>query len=370
MFMCHSKEVQFRHATFQGTSYEIGRKQAEMIQRYYPGEIDFLFNGNQFTRPLSPEKLKAVIGLFDRYCPYLNEEIRGFADYFHKSPEEVIYYSFSGVVKGQCSQFAVLPQGTADGKAYAGRSYEWDADDDKRLLTVKADGLYVHLGFSMLLFGRYDGMNEKGLYVTMTNGAPLVTPVEEGLRFWAIIRILLAQCANVDEAVEMIKRLPVSSFVCLAVTDRNHQATLIEIANDVKTIKRINRSTDSGYLCSANHYTLPEMQVHVRNRMQHSIDRYGAMVKVLESGPVDKAALMKLLSSKMPEGMACHFYNEGLGTLWSVLYDVDEGKADICFGSPLVNPWHSFDLNTPEGIKTYQALLPDEEAAPTNWARV
>jgi predicted choloylglycine hydrolase len=368
--MSDPKAVLFRHATFQGTSYEIGRKQAELIQNHYPGEIDFLFNGNQFIRPLSPEKVKAAMGVFDQYCPCLNEEIRGFADYFHKSPEEVIYYSFSNVAKGQCSQFAVLPQRTADGKAYAGRSYEWDAGDNKRLLTVKADGLYAHMGFSLLLFGRYDGMNEKGLYVTMTNGVPLVWSEEEGLRFWAVIRILLDQCASVDEAVEMVKRLPVSSFVCLAVTDRNHQAALIEIANNVKTIKRISPSTDPGFFCSANHYTLPEMQVHVRNRMQHSVDRTQAMMKALESGPVDKAALMKLLSSKMPEGMACHFYNEGLGTLWSVLYDVDEGKADICFGSPLVNPWHSFDLNTPEGIKTYQALLPDEEASPSNWARV
>lgn len=45
--MCENnvKEVIFRHLSLKGTSYEIGRKEAEIIQNNCPEEITFLFKG-------------------------------------------------------------------------------------------------------------------------------------------------------------------------------------------------------------------------------------------------------------------------------------------------------------------------------------
>lgn len=363
-------EVVFRHVSLKGTSYEIGRKEAEMLQKHYPKEVGFYFKGNGFIRPASKESIKETIKLFNQFCPNINEEINGFADYFGRPAEEVIYYSFSCVSKGNCGQFSVLPQKTADKKIYVGRSYEWSEDDDKRLLTVKADGLNGHMGFSMLLFGRYDGINDKGLCVTMTNGIPCVMSEEEGLRFWVVIRILLDQCESVDEAIEMIEKLPISSYCNLMIADRSGHAALAEICNAVKSYKRISSASAEGYLCSTNHYVLPEMQHLVKNRMKHSIDRYNAIENSLKAETPDKKSLRSILSQKMPDGLTCHYYQDGLGTLWSILFDVTDIQADVCFGSPQANTWYSFDLNSPEGVSSYKAVLPNEDSTPQTWMRV
>lgn len=364
------KDAIFRHITLKGTSYEIGRKEAEILQKYYPEEPEFYFNGNEWIKPASKESIKKTLKLFEQFCPNINEEIKGFADYFGRSVEEVIYNSFSCVSKGNCSQFAVLPQKSADKKIYVGRSYEWSEDDDKRLISVKADGLYGHMGFSLLMFGRYDGINEKGLCVTMTNGIPCVMSEEEGLCFWAVIRILLDRCKDVDEAIELLKTIPISSYCILLITDKKGQSVLAEICNDVRSYKRISSTSAEGYLCSTNHYTLPEMQQLVMNRMQQSLDRYNAIRVCLDAGTVDKETLRSILSTKMPNGLACHYYHDGLGTLWSVLYDPADIRADICFGSPVVNKWYSFEMNSPEGVVEYKAILPDEDSTPETWARV
>jgi Predicted choloylglycine hydrolase len=221
-----------------------------------------------------------------------------------------------------------------------------------------------------MFFGRYDGINEKGLCVTMSNGAPCIMSEEEGLRFWMVIRILLDKCKDVDEAINLIEELPISSFCNLIITDKNDEAVLVEISNSVKTFKKICPDSKEGYVCSTNHYTLPEMQSLVKNRMQQSVDRYNSIVNTLKADIISKETLKELLSTKIPDGLACHYYHDGLGTLWSILFDVTNLKADICFGSPVVNKWYTFDLNSSEGIKVYKALLPDEDSTPQTWMRV
>lgn len=362
-------KVIYRHVSLKGTSYEIGRKEAEIMKEQFPEGIDFWFKGNEMIHPASIKSIREVMELINQYSPNMNEEIRGFAEYFNRTAEEVIYYSFSHVGKGNCGHFTVLSN-TDEEHIYAGRSYEWDADEDKLLLTIKAEGSYSHMGFSLLFFGRYDGMNEKGLCVTMSNAAPCIMSEEEGLRFWLVIRIILDTCKDISEAIHLLKIIPLASYCNLILTDRNNEAALVEINNSVKTIKRISKASEKKYLCSTNHYILPQMQHLVKNRMQQSVDRYKAIVTTLETAAVEKNSLKKLLSTHMPKGLACHHYSEGLGTMWAVLYDLTSLEAEICFGSPVVNEWYTFGLNTKEGIYEYTAVLPDEEADPDIWQRI
>ncbi len=363
-------EAVYRHVRLSGTPYEIGKKEAELVLLHYPEEAGFWIGGNDAIRPGSPESVRAAIRMFDRYCPRINEEIQGFADTFRRSPEEVIFYSFSAVSHGNCGHFAVLPPKSADGHTYVGRSYEWSEDDDKRLLTVKAEGAYAHLGFSLLLFGRYEGINEKGLCVTMSAGIPMAMSKAEGLRFWMVIRILLDSCADVEEAIACIRELPVSAYTSLIFADRNGHAALVEICDSVLSVRRIQAGTGASTVASTNHYVLPEMQGLVRNRMRQSVDRFDAITRTLAPDHVEPNDLKKLLSTQMPEGLACHYYRDGLGTLWSMLFDVTEGTAEVCFGSPVSNPWRTFGLEGEDGMTEYLAVLPNRESARETWERV
>jgi len=73
-----------------------------------------------------------------------------------------------------------------------------------------------------------------------------------------------------------------------------------------------------------------------------------------------------------PHGLCLHHYAQGMGTLWSTIFDVTETAVDVCFGAPSSekNQWRSFGLQDPIGITEYQAHLPDEVADPGFWERM
>lgn len=365
------KEMVYRHLVVEGTPYNIGRMEGEFIKKYHQSELELYTKGHGFIKPASEAKVEKTMKLFDRYCPYLNEEIKGFADSLGVSPKDIIYYSFSGGGSSNCSHFAVLPNKTSDKHFYVGRSYEWNTEDELRLITTKMDGLNASFGFSLLLFGRFDGMNQHGLCVTMSNAVPCVVPEEEGLRFWVVIRLILDKCSTVDEAVELINELPISSYCNLIIADRYNNAVLAEISNSTKMYKRITSDTEASYLCSTNHYTLDGMQSFVRNRMKQSLDRYNSVVRVLDrEGKIEKEELKGILSRHYPEGLACHYYEDVLGTLWSILFDVTKAEADICFGSPVLNKWHTFNFDSSPEVTEYKVLFTFKNSNPDMWKKI
>lgn len=365
------KELTYRHLVAEGTPYAIGRAEGEFIKKYHQQDLELYTKGSGFIKPASLAHVEKTMKLFEKYCPYINEEIRGFADSLGISPKDAVYYSFSGGGNSSCSHFAVLPDKTSDGHFYVGRSYEWNTEDELRLITTKMEGLNASFGFSLLLFGRFDGINEHGLCVTMSNAVPCAVPEAEGLRFWVVIRLLLDKCKTVDEAIELINELPISSYCNLIIADRNNNAVLAEISNSTKMYKRITPDTEGPYLCSTNHYTLDGMQGFVQNRMRQSMDRYNAIERVLGgAGKLDREELVGVLSRQYPEGLACHFYEDVLGTLWSMLFDVTNVEADICFGSPELNKWYTFNFDSSPGVTEYKALFSFENSNPDMWKKI
>lgn len=366
-----SEMVIYDHVIISGTAYEAGKAEGEYLKKYHPEEVRMFTEGNEFVKPAFKIKVKKAMEVFGKYCPYINEEIKGIAESLEVSSESIIHYAFSYVSKGNCSHFAVLPRKTIDNHLYVGRSYEWGMEDDLRLITTRVEGLYAHIGFSILLLGRFDGINEHGLCVTMSNAVPCEQSEEDGLRFWMVIRILLDKCKTTEEAVKIIKELPISSYCNLIIADKHNNIVLAEIYNSVKNFKTINEEKEENYLCSTNYYTLPGMKNYIRNKMKQSVIRYNSIIRKLDiQNKVDKDELKHILSKHMPEGVACHYYNDGLGTLWSMFFDVTEGNVEICFGSPVVNKWYSFDLNSEPGVTKYNVILPQEEADIAMWEKL
>ena len=356
------REVIFRHVVLEGTAYEVGRAQGEMCKGD-PGLVSFLTKPPEDAPPL-PQQTEEAMKLFDRYCPGVNDEIRGFADALGVSPEEIVYYAFSYQVGGQCSQFVVSPDRMQDGRFYVGRNYEWGFNDDFRLVTTRVQGNAAHLGFSVPLFGRLDGFNEHGLVVTMSAGAPNVPVTEGGVRFWVAIRTLLDRCHNVAEALEVLGEIPISFNVNILLADRSGQAALVEIACSQRAVWRIGPDTAERVLLATNHYNHPDMLPFDQGRMWQSVARYQALQRVLcAPEPVAKEDLRRVLSSPLPDGVCCHYYSNTLGTLWSAIYDVQAGEAEIAIGSPHCNPWRRFGLKDPVGVTEYPAVFPLERPA-------
>lgn len=362
----------FQHVVMEGSAYEVGKLQGKWFEAAPREHIDLMLSASAKITKASAAEAKATVSFLEAYCPGLGEEIAGFADSWGIPPEAVAYYSLTAVRSSNCSHFAVLPEKTADGHLYVGRSYEWNCDDELRLCTARIQGKASHLGFSLFLFGRYDGINEHGLCIAMSAGVPCSMPDETGLRFWAVIRTLLDRCKTVDDALETLAAIPISFNWNLTITDRSGRAALVECACSHREVKIIGPDSAEKSLFSTNHFTLPGMQEYDKNRMRQSVQRYNVLKSRLGFGatPLDKASMRDLLSTPMPEGVCCHYYDDGLGTLWSILFDVTTGAAEVCFGSPAANPWRVFTLNDPVGVTTYPAQFPCEGSTKEMWEKV
>lgn len=354
--------VIFKHVVLEGSPYEVGKLQGELIKK----EIDFekqLFHYSK-SDIANNTSTDEAIKLFRKYAPEMYEELNGFADGLGVDYRTLIYYATTYNSGGRCSHLAVLPRATEDGHLYVGRNYEFDPNkSDLRLCTTRVDKKAAHLGFSELLFGRNDGINEHGLCITMSAAVPGQITNDKGLEFWAVVRMILDNCANVNEAIELIKDIPIASYVNFILADKSHNAALIEVAGKHKTYKKINQHSDKKYVCSANHFTIEEMLKYDKARFWDSVLRYTAIEQQLNdaSPEIKKDTIRRILSDTIPFGACCHHYSQSFGTLWSMVFDVTDISAEICFGSPNVNSWHRFNLNTSNDVNDYKVMLPNQE---------
>lgn len=362
-------KAKFQYVIVAGSAYEIGKQQARVFAKNKRAVRFFTSPHPQFGA-LSPTQIDAAIKFFDRYCPGLNDEIQGFADELNVPLEKIVYYAYSYKQPGSCSQFVVLPSQTQNGHLLVGRSYEFNHQmSDMRLVTTRAEGRAAHLGFSEVVFGRDDGLNEHGLCVTMSMGAPMEPTEPGGCTYWALLRTILDRCVSVEEALEVAAETPVSFNLNLIVSDRSGKAALVEMASSHRAVKRIYPESEEKWLIGTNHYVLPEMLPYDKRRMWNSARRYQTIENGLKNAKngVTVETIRKLLSQPIPDGVCGHFYTEYFGTLWSEIIDVTAGKMEICFGTPVLNPWHQFTLDTPAQKGEYQVVLPDEEPDPILW---
>jgi predicted choloylglycine hydrolase len=354
-----------------GSPYEIGRQQGNALKDI-PGWVNFLTS--------NPAEWSSVFGqecfaLYRQYCPGLEEEIHGLADTLGVAPERIIYHSMTYLFPPRCSHFVVSPQLTSTGRILVGRSYEFGPEsEDKRLALTRPAGKFAHIGDSALLLGRLDGMNDQGLTVTMSAGGipvgnlpGLQQPLQKGLQFWAVVRSLLENCRDVPEAIERVKDIPCAGNPILMLADKSGQAARVEIFGAKKAVTLLE---DGGALWAANHFQSPEMKQHSEPAKANSIRRAENISRWINShrGTIDPTAMKGLLSTLYPEGLCCHFYREYFGTMYSLVLDPAEDIFEICFGSPAVNPWHTFTFTETAPFKMFQASLPQAEGFADFWA--
>ncbi len=360
------REAQFQHVVLEGTSYEVGRWQAEVARQratppniplsldYQPGDVGF-------------RDLAEMQELIERYCPGLNDEIRGFADGLGLPLKKIFHYGAAYPRLGQCSHMVALPAITADGHVYAGRSYELNPDDeDLRLCTTRVKGKAAHVGFSTVLLGRLDGINEHGLAVTMSSVRVAEPPQAKGLDLWVAVRAVLDGCQSAGEAVDLLLSMPLCCFTNYIVMDREGSAALVEVAGARRTVRRIGPASEAQYLLSSIHYTSPELaRFNGERAMEFSAPLYKAAEAWLKAHAprIGKETLRGILSKEWPDGCCCPFYQQGAGTLWSMIFDVTAGSVEVCFGAPTHNRWRTF---TPFGgtggtVQEYCALFPSKQ---------
>ena len=224
-------ENQAYHVLLEGSNYEVGRILGSICKKN-PAHLNAMRTKEAF---LNKNEEIQMYQIFDEFCPGLNEEIQGFADEASTPAIQVLYYAMTYLRPG-CSQMAVLPSKTKNGHTILARNYEFgDKMEEMILSTTRINGRYAHIGSSMIQFGRGDGMNEHGLAVSQTSaGLPVgnfefaAKPAITGLQFWAVIRSVMENCKNVEEAIQWTKQMPIAYNMNMMVADPSGEAALIE----------------------------------------------------------------------------------------------------------------------------------------------
>ncbi len=369
----------FQHIVLEGTDYEVGKMQGEILKSNremrvriektissFLTQLGFPSSGKPDPKKMGFRDFSELQVFFEDHCPGLNEEMQGFADSLGVEASHLPFYGATYLVPKNCSQIAALSSVTSDKHVYVGRSYEWThAEEDLRLCTTRVKGKARHIGFSIFIFGRADGINEHGVSASFTGGGIFGVPYKQrGFQNHLVIRSILDNCKSVNDAMEFVQNIRVSGFFNLLIADGSSDAALVEFADGTCDIKRIDNDSNDKCLYSTNHYTLPAtMKCNELNCgiISQSKKRYQLLASALRNAApeISKETLRSILSRKFPEGVCDHYYSDGFGTVWSAMFDLTSLKADICFGAPTHNEWRSFTLDGPVGVKEYPAVFPD-----------
>lgn len=360
------EQVIYHHIVVEGSSYEVGQQLAEYVKQDV-GRKEFFTSAKLEPNKIGFKDFQLLQDYYEEHCPGIKDEIQGLADGLETTPDKIPLWSQSvkpASAGKNCSQLLVLSSATDDNHSYLGRSYEWiHTEEDLVLCTTRVKGRAEHIGFTSLLSGRSEGMNEHGFVVSMTGaGTPNVPLKHKGIVFWIAIRTLLDWCQSVEEALERLESLPLSDYFNLILVDKKDHAALVEFADGEMGVEEIIAENQNPFLFSTNHFKLPETEQYNKLNviLGHSQHRSSLIQSMLqEKTPrVTKGDILDLLSTHHPDGLCNHYYNDYFGTTWSMIFDKTDRSVDVCFSAPTHNDYKTFRLDDPVGIYQYPSVVP------------
>jgi predicted choloylglycine hydrolase len=352
---------------FVGTSYEVGIQIGKLILSTPDLLQKVLLPPNTYPQ----DKFDKIFELMNCYCQGINQEIKGFSDTVGVSNEQVLFYAMTYLERG-CSLMAALPQKAESGHTIMARNYDFnDKMEEMCFAYTDIKGKYRYIASTLNLFGRCDGMNEHGLAVCKaSNGLP-VGNFEGGQKagitgfsFWIVVRSILENCKNVDEAIKWTMDAPIGYNINLMLADSYNKIALLQCVDGHKAYKILDENSDETYLSSTNHVLFDDIKPYEKALIENSVIRNHRIVDVFERNKlISKNMVKELLSTSYPTGLCCHYYGEFFGTLRSMIFDTTDKTIELTFGSPQVNEWNTFCVEAFD-TEEMKVLLPQEKASP------
>jgi predicted choloylglycine hydrolase len=320
--------------TYSGSYYNIGHALAKKAKEQYGAnyidtQLDsmkdsFLYSALGMNYHLddvfineASSYLKEVLSL---HHPGLLIEIEGFADGLGQPIDKVLAFVLNfGNGKGCTHLYA---------NGLHGHNYDDHPNNvDMQFLDIKPQGCLRSGGFSAAQIGRFDGINEKGLSVSLSWGAGEIGS-ELKLSAELFIRIILDKTSSVEEAVALFEEIRYGSANNLLISDSQNNAVVIENSGRKYKIRNIN--SDSFLYC-ANSYVSKGMKVEQKYTNPTTKWRESFIDSHISSSiTVDK--LKEVLTTNYPEGLFEPYYKEELGTLWTIIFEPQARKATIIVG--------------------------------------
>ncbi|MDO5521668.1 MAG: C45 family peptidase [bacterium] len=339
----------------EGSYEEIGRQMARKLAGTKAMES---MNFPPIDR-LTKQDMEDALTVYKTYCPGIVEELKGFSKEADIPIENIAFTWMTYLVPG-CSSMILLGDKSTDGHTKIIRNYEFSMEDeDLAVCRTAPEEKYAHVSGTIAVFGRCEGVNECGLAVSMSScGFPVSNlegmrpPKIKGLQFWAVIRTLLENCKDVEEAMVLLKEMPIAYNVNLYVADEKGNGILFETMDGKKAWKQQTSKDEALYLCGTNHIVIPEFRVNEPVGMRNSVIRYQVLHSYLESKKqFDEDEVTQFMLTDYPAGMTTHFYKDWFGTIKTVVLDTVERRFRICWFGEAENGFTEFYVS--KRIKDY-----------------
>ncbi|MEH7225418.1 C45 family peptidase [Bacillus sp. JJ1566] len=230
---------------FRGSHFDFGHMQGRLLKD------SFLVRNREqqwkVRKPLFRIDSIETKQVFERLAPFMWEEFLGLQDALDWSMEKVLM-EFGGY------RVNIRPSGCSIlvGDNYMIRNYDYHPKTyDGRLVVFQpTDGGHATLGLTQKITGRSDGMNDKGLsmgYTFMNRRRP-----RDGFVCYMIGRLILELCANVEEAVRLLKEIPHrGSFSYVLFDSSCEMPFIVETSPRRVEVRR-------GYTCTNHFHVLTE----------------------------------------------------------------------------------------------------------------
>lgn len=221
---------------------------------------------------------------------------------------------------GGCSALAVEPERSATGELLFGRNLDsppvGDLDRLSVLMIVRPEGrnAFASVGFPCV-FGVLSGMNDKGLAVatldvySTKDGSPIFDP--QGVPLAITYRQILEECASIDEAEKLLKSAKHTTWMNLAVCDRQRAAVF-----EITPANVVRRSAEEHLLACTNHFRTDRLCTSTACRRYETLQNYWTF---------DKIGVREM-------AQALHTVNQGPMTLQTMIFEPKSLKLHLALG--------------------------------------
>lgn len=268
--------------------------------------------------------------LYEKYLENIMQEVKGMADGLHQKYEDLAFWLFSLYCYEEdhgCSVIAVK----TDNDVIVARNMDMFPEYKKTSESVlyMPENKNTFLAHSTAFISVEDGINEHGLSVALT--FLMSKRIKPGINGGFIVRLLLEECKTTKEAVELLKKLPISSTHNIVIADKLGNMVVAEICPD-----DINIIENDKYVIATNHFVSDKMKKY-NNKIHnwyYTNDRYNTLKDYLENNEVNFEIIKKLISNNY--GFVCN-YEKSLhfDTIWSAIYSLNTLYNEISEGNPI-----------------------------------
>jgi len=336
--MDNNEELVVRIVELKGNYYQFGLEQGKELKSFPISEQ--LEQLGKLTINSNVQKAKELL---KNISPNLFQELKGLAEGLDMELDKTIK-----LFSGYDVVFPKMGCTTLVNDGYYVRNYDFSPEmyDARLVLTNPTDG-YASVGFSQQVIGRLDGMNEKGLVV----GLHFVNNEyrEEGFIATTIVRMLLEQCANIEEALNFITKIPHGYCYNYSITDQSGKSVVVEASPQQQIINFTNP------LICTNHFESEILREKNRIGVQGSIQRKEYVNSLLKESLSQMSSYHHFNDESSP--IFFKHYKEYFGTLHTVVYSPKDLSIIIGVGGnckPMMFSLKEFKEGTlilPESIK-------------------